>query len=187
MTGAGEPACPLSSPRHLPRCLANFEQCSIWIMRSDKTHRQLVIPFLTTPTETNNFDPKVSPDGGQITLTRFGYHGVISQVWAARIDGTHAHPVTAARLEAGQPAWSPDGRHIGFTSNCCRAQSSLYVMRANGTGVTRLATSRWPTNNFGSAYSPDGSQIAFSSDRRHPDLCCEKLFVMRADGSNQHL
>ena len=105
MTGAGEPACPLSSPRHLPRCLANFEQCSIWIMRSDGTHRQLVIPFLTTPTETNNFDPKVSPDGGQITLTRFGYHGVISQVWAARIDGTHAHPVTAARLEAGQPEW----------------------------------------------------------------------------------
>src|SRR5262249_61286487 len=44
-----------------------------------------------------------------------------------------------------------------------------------------------PTNNFGPGYSPDGSQIAFSSDRRHPDLCCEELFVMRADGSHQHL
>ena len=60
-------------------------------------------------------------------------------------------------------------------------------MRANGTGVTRLATTKWPTNNFGSAYSPGGGQIAFSSDRRHPDLCCEELFVMRADGSQQHL
>jgi Tol biopolymer transport system component len=67
------------------RCLPNFEQCAIWIMRSDGTHRHLVIPFLNTPTETNNFDPKVSPDGGRITLTRFGFHGVISQVWVARI------------------------------------------------------------------------------------------------------
>ena len=60
-------------------------------------------------------------------------------------------------------------------------------MRANGTAVTRLATTKWPTDNFGPAYSPDGTQIAFSSDRRHSDLCCEELFVMRADGSQQHL
>ena len=46
-------------------------------------------------------------------------------------------------------------------------------MGANGTGVTRLATSKWPTNNFGPVYAPGGGQIAFSSDRRHPDLCCE--------------
>jgi hypothetical protein len=60
-------------------------------------------------------------------------------------------------------------------------------MRADGTGVTRLATTKWPTNNFGSSYSPGGGQIAFSSDRRHPDLCCLDLFVMRANGSQQHL
>ena len=65
---------------------------------------------------------------------------------------------------------------------------SLVVQsQPNGAAVTRLATTPWPTNNFGPAYSPDGSQIAFSSDRRHPDLCCEELFVMRAGGSHQHL
>ncbi len=169
------------------RCLPGFEHCAIWIMRSDGTHRHLVIPFLATPTETNNFDPKVSPDGRRITFTRFGFRGIAAQVWVARINGTHAHPVTAPRLEGGQPAWAPDGSHIAFADNCCRPQSSIYVMRANGTGATRLATTKWPTNNFGPAYSPDGSQVAFSSDRRHPDLCCEELFVMRADGSHQHL
>jgi TolB protein len=168
-------------------CLPNFERCAIWIMRSDGTQRHLVIPFLRTPTETNNFDPKVSPDGRRITFTRFGFHGITFQVWVARIDGTHAHPLTAPRLEAGQPAWSPDGSHIAFANNSARPQSSIYVMRANGTAATRLATTPWPTNNFGPAYSPDGSQIAFSSDRRHPDLCCEELFVMRAGGSHQHL
>jgi len=169
------------------RCLPNFEHCAIWIMRSDGTRRHLVIPFIPAPNETSNFDPRVSPDGRRITFTRFGFNGIIAQVWVARIDGTHAHPLTAPRLEASQAGWSPDGRHIAFANNCCRPQSSIEVMRANGTAVTRLATTPWPTNNFLPAYSPDGSHIAFSSDRRHPDLCCADLFVMRADGSHQRL
>jgi dipeptidyl aminopeptidase/acylaminoacyl peptidase len=182
-------------PRYTPdgrhivfsRCSPDDGLCAIWIMRSDGTHRHLVVPFIEAPNETNNFDPNVSPDGRSISFTRFGFNGVISQVWVARINGTHAHPLTAPRLEAFGPSWSPDGRHIAFASNSNRAQSSLYVMRANGTAVTRLATTKWPTNNFGPAYAPGGGQIAFSSDRRHPDLCCEELFAMRADGSRQHL
>lgn len=169
------------------RCSPNDGLCAVWIMRSDGTHRHLIVPFIETPNETNNFDPRVSPDGRQISFTRFGFKGVITQVWVAHIDGAHAHPVTAPRLEGGQAAWSPDGSHIAFADNSSRPQSSIDVMGANGTAVTRLATTKWPTNNFGPAYSPDGKQIAFSSDRRHPDLCCEELFVMRADGSHQRL
>jgi Tol biopolymer transport system component len=175
--------------RHIvfSRCSPGDGLCAIWIMRSDGTHRRLVIPFIEAPNETNNFDPAVSPDGRRITYVRFGFHGISAQVWVARINGRHAHPLTAPRLEAAGPSWSPDGSRIAFTSNSARAQSSIYVMRANGTGVTRLATSKWPTNNFGPAYAPGGGQIAFSGDRRHPDLCCEDLFVMRADGTHQHL
>jgi Tol biopolymer transport system component len=105
----------------------------------------------------------------------------------ARIDGTHAHPVTPPRLEASGPDRSPDGRRLAFTSNFSRPQSSIHVMRADGTGVTRLATTNRPTSNHGSSYSPDGSQIAFSSDRRHPDLCCADPFVMCADGPQQRV
>jgi Tol biopolymer transport system component len=169
------------------RCLPNFEHCAIWIMRSNGTHRHLVVPFIPAPNETNNFDAKVSPDGRRISFTRFGFHGVNSQVWVARINGTHARPLTAPRLEASGPAFSPDGSHIAFASNSFRPQSSIYIMRADGSGVTRLATTKWPTNNFGPSYAPGGGRIAFSSDRRHPDLCCEELFAMRANGSRQHL
>jgi Tol biopolymer transport system component len=167
------------------RCLPNFEHCAIWIMRSNGTHRHLVVPFIPAPNETNNFDAKVSPDGRRISFTRFGFHGVNSQIWVAGINGAHARPLTAPRLEASGPAWSPDGSHIAFASNSFRPQSSIYVMRADGSGVTRLATTKWPTN-FGPSYAPGGGRIAFSSDRRHPDLCCEKLFAMRANGSRQH-
>ena len=55
------------------RCAPFFEQCAIWIMRSDGTHRHVIAPFLQTPTETNNFDPNVSPDGQHVTFTRFGF------------------------------------------------------------------------------------------------------------------
>jgi dipeptidyl aminopeptidase/acylaminoacyl peptidase len=182
-------------PRYTPdgrhivfsRCSPNDGLCAIWIMRSDGSHRRLVIPFIEAPNETNNGNAAVSPDGRHIAFTRFGFNGIIAQVWVASISGKHARPLTAPRLEASAPNWSPAGSHITFTSNAGRPQSSVYVMSANGTGVTRLATSKWPTNNFGSAYAPGGGQIAFSSDRRHPDLCCEELFVMRADGTGQHL
>ena len=175
--------------RHLvfSRCSPNDGLCAIWIMRSDGTHRRLVIPSIEAPNETNNFDPAVSPDGRRITYDRFGFHGISAQVWVARINGQHARPLTAPRLEAGEPNWSPDGSHITFASNSTRPQSSIYVMRANGTRVTRLARSKWPTSNFGPAYAPGGGRIAFSSDRRHPGLCCEDLFVMGADGMHQHL
>jgi Tol biopolymer transport system component len=175
--------------RHImfARCSPGDGLCAIWRMRSDGTRRRLVVPFIQAPNETNNFDPAVSPDGRRIAFTRFGFDGIIAQVWVASISGRHARPLTAPRLEAQAPNWSSDGSHITFTSNSARAQSSIYVMRANGTGVTRLATSKWPTNNFGSAYAPGGGQIAFSSDRRHLDLCCEDLFVMRANGTRQHL
>ena len=155
-------------------------------MRSDGTHRHLLVPFLAAPNETNNFFPDVSPDGRRIAFTRLGFHGISAQVWVARIDGTHARPLTAPRLEAGARTGHRAAGASGSAATT-RPQSSLYVMRADGTGVTRLATTKWPTNNFGSSYSPGGGQIAFSSDRRHPDLCCEDLFVMRANGSQQHL
>jgi Tol biopolymer transport system component len=182
------------TPRYTPdakqivftRCSPNDGPCAIWIMRSDGTQRRLLVPSLTTPTETINFDPQVSPDGRHITFGRFGFRGITSQIWVADINGKHAHPVTAPQLQGFGAVWSPDG-HIAFASNSNRAQSSIYVMRANGTGVRRLVVSPWPHNNLFPAYAPSGDQIAFSSDRRHPDACCLDLFTMRANGAQQHL
>ena len=63
----------------------------------------------------------------------------------------------------GTPAWSPDGTRIAFTSDRDGDNDEIYVMNADGSGVTRLtnhSASDWmPT------WSPDGARIAFASQR----------------------
>ena len=55
----------------------------------------------------------------------------------------------------------------------------IYVMNADGTGQTNLTSnSAWDAQP---AWSTDGSQIAFVSDRDGND----EIYVMSADGSNQ--
>jgi Tol biopolymer transport system component len=76
------------------------------------------------------------------------------------------------------PAWSPDGKKVAFGSNRS-GHSDLYVMNADGSGVTQLtadtATEGRP------AWSPDGKKIAFGRTPR--DLVAWELYVMNADGS----
>ena len=103
----------------------------------------------------------------------------------------------------GEPVFSPDGRYIAFTVRQQMGQAGLNLHRMNldGTGQVRLTdTPFWatavPENNrswtFASpAWSPDGSQIAFISNRptmEEGGLAVGRLWriwVMNADGSNQ--
>jgi len=60
------------------------------------------------------------------------------------------------------PAWSPDGKHIAFTSNR-DGNYEIYVMKADGTGVRNL-TGHPGYDNF-ATWSPDGRRLAFVSNR----------------------
>ncbi len=92
-------------------------------------------------------------------------------------------------------SWSPDGTRIVFWSNA-NAQNhnpQIYVMNADGSGMTRLTNS---ISNFARGdstvyrpgwWSPDGSRILFAAldtDMNH-DTNFRHLYVMNADGSGQ--
>src|SRR5947199_68970 len=98
-------------------------------------------------------------------------------------DGSGFVQLTTSLADDSWPAWNPDGTKIAFQSNRNltpggnASQLDIYVINADGTGETRLTTDT--TNEAQPAWSPDGTKIAFHSDRAG-DFA---IFVMNADGS----
>ncbi len=72
------------------------------------------------------------------------------------------------------PAWSPDGSKIAFTSGGTGGGERIWVINADGSNRTDLTGT-----SFGACHdamwSPDGSKIAFAKSH---------IWVMNADGSN---
>jgi dipeptidyl aminopeptidase/acylaminoacyl peptidase len=86
--------------------------------------------------------------------------------------------------------WSPDGQKIFFVGSGRIADSHIYVMNADGSGLQRLLTSPAPGRcdgrarwNSGPAWSPDGRAIAFTRSSCGPSY--SEIYVMNADGSGQ--
>lgn len=61
------------------------------------------------------------------------------------------------------PAWSPDGQTVVFTSNGRDGNYELYALNTTNRDVTRLTDH--PGNDGIGAVSPDGTWVAFLSDR----------------------
>ena len=76
----------------------------------------------------------------------------------------------------GDPAWSPDGEQIAFTSER-DGDREVYVMNADGSNAVRLTTSAGFDEN--PSWSSGGKRIAFDS-MRDGNL---EIYIMNADGS----
>jgi TolB protein len=129
--------------------------------------------------------PDWSPDGGQIVYESNESGGFA--IWSMDADGGHQKQLTdESGFEDFLPSWSPDGKSIIF-SRCGEpfgfiAFCDIDVMNAHGGGVhTLLSAGHW--NNVRAEYSPDGSRIAFSSDRGGLQSA---VWVMNADGTQLH-
>jgi Tol biopolymer transport system component len=129
-------------------------------------------------------DPTWSSDGREIAFssTRDGR----LNVYVMAGDGSNVRRLTSALAQEFEPAWSPDGRSIVFASGRDGASAqlgprglpaSLYTVRPDGNGLVRLTqTSSYDGDP---AWAPDGSKIAFVSDRAGP----VSVWVMNSDGS----
>lgn len=131
--------------------------------------------------------PTWSPDGLRIAFGRidFGGSGGYSSIWVINKDGQNPQRISIAGCFTADPTWSPSGTHIAFWSSRDHCSSGdnigateLYVMRADGTNVRKLGTA---INSQSPVFSPDGTKIAFASDR---DGNFE-IYVMTAEGGEQ--
>jgi len=187
--------------------LSDDEQ-GIYVVRPDGTDLHLVT---TLPTGTGrgyyHVAPRFSPDGRSLvyTVVRLGkdgpggYHGEVTALYVADVDGSNPHRITPWGITPGDADWSPDGRHIVFDTvvNHLGHTNRLMVVDADGSNLRALTTDHGTTGigrfdalrieqSFNPVWSPDGSTIMFS----HFELTGDGEFVLglqtiRPDGTGQ--
>lgn len=137
-------------------------------------------------------DVAASPDGTRIAFIRDVSYpdGVIApEVFVAFIDSPeNALQLTELRVpDTANPSWSPESDVLVFSSSFESSAPELYTVTDGGTNLTRLTEN--DVRDTQPVWSPDGTQIVFTSTSPLPDLTAPtELFSYsldaNADGGN---
>jgi TolB protein len=135
-----------------------------------------------------------SPDGKQLAYyvvpkdTAGGDDSPLgtSVIYVVNADGTGVHTLETPGLAAGDPAWSPDGSLIVFSTTPLHEWEStgvdpspdVYVIHPDGTGLTRLTLGG---GSGAPSWTSDG-KILFSTEFYKTNAA---LWLMDADGTHR--
>ena len=135
-----------------------------------KTNGSGLMDVTPTSIETGNIaEPSWSPDGRQIVFSANGDGNYELFVLDLTSGTTNRLTSTSAPVQNVDPAWSPTGKAIAFSRSglaSTSASASIWQLRLDSTSSpTRLTKTSSGAGDVSPDYSPDGTQIAFSSDR----------------------
>ena len=136
---------------------------------------------LTTSPDTLEEYPVWSPDGTKILFVRIAGDFSRAQLWIMDVrSGQETQLTFDPTFKDQTPDWSPDGARIAYA-----ADDDIWIMKADGTGQVNLTDS--PNAEFGAAFSPDGTQIAFTGTGGPVPAEQRYVQTIRTDGSDRRV
>jgi len=142
----------------------------------------------------NDGQPSWSPDGTKLAFTSDRDDPGRPSIYVMNANGGNQTRLTftSAPFKDEQPVWSPDGARMAFVSTrdsiidtwqetddeggiltrtAVRSNKEVYLMNADGSGQVRLTNTL--ENDDSPAWSADGAQVVFRSERERE--CCDPV------------
>jgi serine/threonine protein kinase len=116
-------------------------------------------------------------DDSRLVFDEILWRGSLSEApLATGTSATDARPLTTGNSRDRQPAYSPDGRRVVFSSNRS-GNTDIWILDRDSGEVQQLTDDQ--SEDWDPAFSVDGSSIFWSSNRGGP----LEIWTARADGS----
>jgi TolB protein len=158
----------------------------VWVINSDGTNETQLASFSAS----SGGRPHFSPDGSKIVFDWSVTVGGSSrgQIFLMNANGSNLTNITNAPIDDYDPAYSPDGSKIAFSSDGPDANSpfNLWTMNPDGTNRVNLTNdSDFDHYRDYPYYSPDGTQIVFLASFFEYNNGIYQIHVMNANGTGE--
>jgi TolB protein len=146
---------------------------SLWRQKFDST-----VAAQLTAGPGYDYQPDCSPDGRWVVYASYAKSAI--ELWAFDLESKHTQQLTSGGAINVEPRFSPDGKRIAFVSTSYKGHFHIFAGQfSNGelrnvqrlTGENRSNLPRYYYSQFdheiSPAWSPDGNEILFVSNRGH--------------------
>jgi TolB protein len=180
-TGMNSGAEFLPDNRNMLITLSQGKTADIYKMSVDG---KSIVPLTHGPSLAMNVEPAISGDGNMIAFS--SDRSERPMIYTMNTAGGDIKRKTFAGLYNSTPTWSPDGKKIAFAGlDKTHDAFDIFIVNTDGSGLQRLTSAHRPNGHWASnedpAFSPDGRQILFVSDRTGT----RQLFLINTDGTNE--
>jgi len=157
----------------------------IWLMNSDGSEKRRLTSIGHDVNPSSDYNPSWSPDGNRIVFTSTGRPGGRREIdiWGIDINGARLERISKDLEEdmiRSFPGFSPNGQEIIFVGGPNLGSSSIRLMKTNSSRSRGLTESQFSLRAIFPKWSPDGSKIAYSSNKEGRF----DIYIMTSDGQN---